>query len=397
MAESLEVNFLGKILENPFVLASAPPTRDYESIKKGYDAGWAGAITKSVVLEPLIDKTPRIGHIKNKGRVIATQNYEMGSEYPVEAWVDWATKLKENFPEKMLYVSLFGTANPDDWRVLSEPFRNTGIDGLELNFSCPHSSHNGKGSVIGAEPELCAILTKAVKETIGGKLKIMPKLPYLSHPNEGLVARTCIEAGADAIAGINTVAGLCEIDPYSLKPKLQTGGKTTTGGISYEAIRPFGRLFVSQVAKHIDWKKNPISAMGGISTNIGSIVDYLALGANHLQVCTDVMNNGYEVVQKMEDNLKDYLKRSHRTIKDVRGAALDSIASWDKLDEVKRVARVSPEECVLCYRCGPYCGYNAIEVEYDSPPVVTEDCVGCGSCYSACPSNAIAMISLKEG
>jgi dihydropyrimidine dehydrogenase (NAD+) subunit PreA len=220
MAKDIEVEFLGTLLENPFILASAPPTRDYEGIKKGFEAGWAGAITKSAVLEPLVDKTPRIGHIKNRGRVVASQNYEMGSEYSIDTWVDWAARLKEDFPEKMIYVSIFGTANPDDWRKLSEPFIGTGIDGLELNFSCPHSNHNGKGSVIGAEPELCFVLTKAVKETVGDKLKIMPKLPYLCHPNEGLVSKSCIEAGADAIAGINTIAGLCEIDPYSLKPKL---------------------------------------------------------------------------------------------------------------------------------------------------------------------------------
>jgi dihydropyrimidine dehydrogenase (NAD+) subunit PreA len=396
MAKNLEVEFLGKILENPFILASAPPTKDYESIKKGFEAGWAGAITKSVVLEPLVDKTPRIGHIKNGQRIIATQNYEMGSEYPIDDWVNWTTKLKEEFPKKMLYASLFGTANPNDWRRLSEPFLDLGLDGFELNFSCPHSDYNGKGSIIGAEPDLCAALTKVVKKTVGGKLKIMPKLPYLSHPNEGLVARKCIEAGADAIAGINTIAGLCEIDPYTLKPKLQTGGMTTAGGISYEMIRPFGRLFVSRVANNIDWKKNPISATGGVNKNIESLIEYLALGANHLQVCTEVMNNGYGVVQEMAENLESYLKHSGRTLEDVRGAALGYIGPWTELDGFKRIASISKEDCTNCYGCKPYCMYSAIEIEKGGAPKVTEDCTGCGSCYSFCPSSAISMVAKKK-
>jgi dihydropyrimidine dehydrogenase (NAD+) subunit PreA len=396
MSKNIEVEFLGKVLENPFVLASAPPTRDYESLTEGFNAGWAGAITKSVVLEPLVDKTPRIGHIKTRGRVIATQNYEMGSEYPIDVWVGWATKLKEEFPEKMIYASIFGTANTDDWVRLSEPFLDTGIDGLELNFSCPHSGHNGKGSVIGAEPELCAVLTKAVKKTVGCKMKIMPKLPYISHPNEGLVARSCIDAGADAIAGINTIAGLCEIDPYTLRPKLQTGGMTTAGGISYESIRPFGRLFVSQVAKNIDWKKNPISATGGVCKDIESIVEYIALGSNHLQVCTEVMNNGYGSIKEMIQNLESYLDGSGRTLEDVRGATLEYITSWDKLESTKKIAKISPGDCTECYKCEPYCMYNAINIETGKPPVVTKDCTGCGSCYSACPKGAISMISLKE-
>ena len=86
MAKNLSVNFLGKELENPFVLASAPPTKDYDSIKKGFEAGWAGAVTKSICLNPLQDKTPRIGHIKKDREVTGSLNYEMGSVHPIDKW-----------------------------------------------------------------------------------------------------------------------------------------------------------------------------------------------------------------------------------------------------------------------------------------------------------------------
>lgn len=392
MKTNLEVNFLGTKLINPFVLASAPPTKDYETIKKAFEAGWAGAVIKSVVSTPLKDKQPRIGHIKHKGKVIASQNYEMGSIHSPEQWLKWIARLRGEFPDRMVYASIFADANPDEWRLLSESFLGSNIHGLELNFSCPHSDHNGKGSIIGQNPDLCASLTEAVKQTVGEDLKIMPKLPYLSHPNEGLVAKMCIESGADAIAGINTIAGLCEIDCYELKPRLNTGGRTTAGGLSYDLIRPFGRLVISQVANAVDWKQYPISAMGGVSSNIDSIVEYLSLGANHLQVCTHVMNYGVGVIDEMKDNLQKYLEETGRTLDDVRGKALTSIVTWDKLDNADRVASISPDDCTGCKECVSYCQYDAIQPSKDKGLLINKNCDGCGSCYFACRNNAISMI-----
>jgi dihydropyrimidine dehydrogenase (NAD+) subunit PreA len=390
-SEKITVDFLGTKLINPFVLASAPPTKDYETIKNGFLKGWAGAVTKSISAEQLKDKNPRIAHIKHDEKIVGTQNYEMGSVYQANQWVEWVDSLRKEFPDRLLYVSIFASKDLDEWKILSETFTKTRIHGLELNFSCPHSDHNGKGSVIGQNPDLCASITAAVKETVGNSLKIMPKLTYLSHPNEGFISKMCIDAGADAIAGINTIAGLCEIDASLLKPKLLTGEKTTAGGFSYDTIRPFGRLIIAGIANSINWKKTPISAMGGVSRNTDSIIEYLALGANHLQVCTEVMNNGFEVINEMKKNILSYLKNENRTLDSVRGAALPYITSWDKLDNIERIAYVNPENCSMCYECLPLCTYNAINDD-NIIPSITEDCEGCGSCYSACPEKAITLI-----
>jgi dihydropyrimidine dehydrogenase (NAD+) subunit PreA len=386
----ISVNFLDNKLINPFVLASAPPTTDLKAIRDGFEAGWAGAVTKSITLEPLVDKTPHIGHTKHKGKIIASQNYEMGSVLAAEQWVSWIGELSDDFPDRLLYVSLFAGPDEKEWEILSDMFKHSGADGLELNYSCPHSDHNGRGSIIGQNPDLCANLTKAVKDVVGDKLKIMPKMTYLAHPNEGLVSKMCIDAGADAIAGINTIAGLCEIDENTLEPKLQTGGKTTPGGYSYEIIRPFGRLIIANIAKEIDWKRYPISAMGGITTAAKSMIEYFALGANHLQVCTEVMNNGYQVIDKMITNLTANLTRNNRTLEDIRSATLSKVVPWNELDSIQRQAKINPSKCNSCYNCIPACMYNAI-VKTEKIPKVTDNCNGCGSCYSICQRDAIEM------
>jgi dihydropyrimidine dehydrogenase (NAD+) subunit PreA len=393
---NLEVEFLGKTLRNPFVLASAPPTKDYESIKKGYDAGWAGAVTKSISLFPLEDKTPRIRHIFNRGGIrIGAQNYEMGSIYDASQWVEWVTKLAEEYPDRMLYVSLFAGPQKEEWVELSEMFMDSGADGLELNFSCPHADHRGKGSIIGQDPYICSDLTKIVKDTVGDKLKIMPKMTYLVHPNAGLAAKLCIEEGADAIAGINTIAGLCEIDMYTLKPKLNTGGMTTAGGISHDMIRPFGRLIISEIANTIDWEKYPISAMGGVCSSLKTVIEYLALGANHVQVCTHVMNRGYDIVKNMEKGLSAHMEKYNKTLESIRGAALEYITTWDKLDNIKRVAVIDNEKCDVCLRCSRACDYDAIIASIDLV-TVGHKCDGCGSCVSMCPENAIELVPKRD-
>lgn len=383
----LQVNFLNLELINPFVLASAPPAKDYESIKKGFEAGWAGAVTKSVVLHQLKDKTPRIGHIKRKGNITASQNYEMGSDKNVDYWVKTVNKLREEFSDRMLYVSIFAGPDIGEWKELASIFKKTKAHGLELNFSCPHSEHNGKGSVIGQNPDLCASITSEVKKN-AGNLKIMPKMTYLAHPNEGLIAKSCIESGADAICGINTIAGLSEIDPYSFLPKLNTGGKTAAGGISYDLIRPFGRLVVANISKSIG--EHPVSACGGISSNLESMVEYFALGANHLQVCTEVMNKGYGVIDKMQKVLVDYLNETGRSLNEIRGITLDKIVTWDKLDEKKRVAEIS-DKCNGCYSCFDVCDYEALKKLNSKVEVNASLCSGCGSCYATCENDAIKM------
>lgn len=388
----LRTDFLGFKLINPFVLASAPPTKDYATIRRGFEAGWAGAVTKSITLDPLCDKTPRIGILGKAKKPVALQNFEMGSCHSVKQWVEWVKQIKQEFPDRLLYVSLFASSNVDEWGELAEAFKGTPVDGFELNFSCPHSDHNGKGSLIAQNIDLCASITRTVKSIAGNEIRVMPKLPYLVHPNEALMCRSLTEAGADAFAAINTIAGLCEFDIYKMTPKLNVGGWTTGGGISYDLIRPFGRLIVSNIAQSVDWQKYPISAMGGVSRKTVSMVEYLILGANHLQVCSEVMKCGFEVVGKLENKLAGYLSETGTTLDKIRGAAIKNLKTWDQLDDQSRKAKLEPKLCKKCYRCVDRCLYGAIRYKKGRIPVFSPDvCEGCGNCLSYCPEKAISM------
>jgi len=327
MAIDLSVDFCGKKLDNPFILASGPPTKDYTSISQAFSLGWAGAITKSVVLEPLKDKSPRMNYLKHNSQKIGLQNYEMGSELPVESWAEQTIKLKNDFPNKLLLVSLFASVDEGEWRELAKSFYNIPIDGFELNFSCPHSDSHGKGYLIGQKPKLCGKITKAVAESANGGQIIMPKLPYLAHPNERLIAEICKQNGANAIAAINSVAGLSSINPKTMIPRLNTKDKTTPGGISGDLIKNFAFLMVNNLAR----TGAPVSASGGANSELETIVSFLGYGANNIQYCTEVIRKGNKIIKNLKETLKNYLSEKKMSLSELRGSGLEKVVSWEEL------------------------------------------------------------------
>ncbi|MFH2202990.1 MAG: 4Fe-4S binding protein [Elusimicrobiota bacterium] len=395
---TLETEFLGFKLENPYILASAPPTKDYAAIKKAFVAGWAGAITKSIGPEPYIDVMPRIAHIKQGGRIIATQNIEMGTIYTIEEWVDIINRLKDEHPEKLVYASIIAADKEDDWRRLAAKLIDTQIDGLELNFSCPHLTHKGEGAVVGESPELAGKIVGWVRSEVGKDVKIMPKLTYAAGLRIGNVARQCVDNGADAIVAINTILGLCEIDINTLKPKLAVDGKTAYSGMSAGGMRPLARYAVAEIAKAVDFRKFPISATGGIA-DLESSVEYLALGANNLQVCSAVMNRGldkgYEIVKKLKDDLLAYMDRQgFATLEDFRGKTLENVVPYTDLDTKMSVVSLTVESmCTCCGLCEVVCMYSGVTVKRKEKTVEidTSKCDGCGSCAAVCPTVALSM------
>ena len=55
MGAQLAVTFTGLRFENPFLLASAPPTESDSNIMRAFDAGWGGVVTKTIGLHPVVN------------------------------------------------------------------------------------------------------------------------------------------------------------------------------------------------------------------------------------------------------------------------------------------------------------------------------------------------------
>ena len=390
-----EVKYKGITFKNPFILASAPPTRNAEMIARAFEAGWAGAVTKTICLNhnEMINVSPRMW---GSGKNLLLQNIELISERPATEWVEDIKHLKRNYPENIVIASISAEAeNTEAWQNLASMMQEAGADILELNLSCPHGLPEiGMGSACCDVPELSADIVKTVKQVsdIPVWVKLSANVPSISY-----LAKLCLGAGADGITAINTIRGFAGIDIETGLPKLDIAGKSSYGGFSGGIIKPFAMRSVAEIAASC---RCFISATGGVN-GWQDAVEFMMLGASTIQVCTKVMFEGYGVIDSMLDGLRQYMERhNYSTVEEIIGKASGKISGFEALN---REAGVYPEvdgsSCVKCGKCFVSCrdaGYQAIEYSGGEVPVIaSKSCTGCGLCAIACPVGCIALKSLK--
>jgi dihydropyrimidine dehydrogenase (NAD+) subunit PreA len=382
----LSVEFAGLRLPNPFLLASAPPTANGEMIQRAFDAGWAGAVTKTIALEPARDVQPRLARLAAGNRLIGLENIELISQRSLDAWIKDLDEIKRRYPDHILFASLMGAVVREEWHSLVQQVQQTGVDGLELNFGCPHGMpEKGMGAAQGQDPVIAGDITRWVKEvaTLPVMVKLTPNVTDIVQ-----IAQACGEAGADAISAINTVSVLMGVDLDSLEPLPSVDGATAFGGYSGPAVKPIGLRCMVQLAKGT---KLPLSGIGGVAS-WQDAAEYILAGASMVQVCTAVMLRGYRIVEKMKNGLSDYLeKKGFGSVAEMRGYVLPKISTHEGLDfEHKVVASIDEALCTKCGLCYTACrdgGWQAIEMQSREvyPRVRTDKCDGCSLCKHVCP------------
>lgn len=380
--------------ENPFVLASGPPTAARELIERGFAAGWAGAVTKTIRPDsmPMEDVSPRFYALRDgQGDVFGFENIELVSRRSTAYWMETIAGLKRGHPGKILIASIMGDSGRESWADLARRCEAAGADALELNFSCPHGMpERGVGAAIGQDAGITGRIAGWVRGAT--RLPVIVKLtPNVTDVRP--IALAAIEAGANALAAINTVQCLAGVDLETLSPCPPVNGQSAFGGYSGAAIKPIGLRVVAQAAAAT---KAPIHGLGGIRT-WKDAVEYMAVGATVVQVCTEVMIRGFGLVRGMVEGLTGYLERkSLASPSDLTGAALGRLVSHEALSREYRAIpeMVAPAACRLCGRCAAACrdgGYHALRLENRSVSCDAAKCDGCSLCARVCPSGALAM------
>ena len=380
--------------ENPFVLASAPPTASRETIRRAFELGWAGAVTKTIKPDGLAmaDVSPRFNAIGSKaGEVLGFENIELVSKRDVAYWVDAIGGLKREFPGKVLIASIMADDREDSWKALATAMELAGADALELNFSCPHGlPEMGAGAAIGQSAEISGRIAGWVKAATG--IPVIAKLtPNVTDIRP--IAAAVRDAGCDMIAAINTVESLTGVDLESFVPRPSVGGFSTYGGYSGRAVKPIGLRVVSQIARRVDL---PVMGMGGISQWTDA-AEYIALGASVVQLCTEVMLKGFGIIDGLTSGLAEYLERmSLASPGELRGKALARLTTHDSLLRAERryPAIAMAGACARCGRCVTACadgGYGAIGMGKEAVTFDYSKCDGCSLCSHVCPARAIEM------
>ncbi|CAG0888576.1 unnamed protein product [Darwinula stevensoni] len=438
----ISVEMCGLKFENPFGLASAPPTTSSSMIHRAFEQGWGFALTKTFSLDKdlVTNVSPRIirgttsGHTYGPGQG-SFLNIELISEKTMAYWLQSITELKKDYPEKA--SSIMCGFNEQDWTELAKAAEAAGADALELNLSCPHGmGERGMGLACGQNPQLVKGICKWVRKAV--KIPFFAKLtPNVTDITE--IAIAAKEGGADGVTATNTVSGLMGLrGDGSAWPAVGKEKRTTYGGVSGNAIRPIALRDVSAIAKVLPGY--PILATGGIdSADAG--MQFLHAGASVLQVCSAIQNQDFTVVEDYilglktllyletlqelkswngqspptfkhqlgkpihhhEQNLPHfgpYLKKRHELLRKEK-VKLD-LLSGDLLPAPARPSyrpqKPIPQVKDVIGRALPMIGsYGDLDNTQQVVALIDEDmCINCGKCYLACNDAGYQAISFDS-
>ena len=192
------------------------------------------------------------------------------------------------------FIVNISASTPEEYGDLAERLDADGVDGIEVNISCPNVKVGG--IVFGTDPEQAANVTREVRKRT--KKPVIVKLsPNVTDITQ--MARAVEEAGADAVSLINTLTGMA-IDVERRQPILGN----ITGGLSGPAVKPIALRMVYQAAHAVSI---PVIGMGGIQTG-EDVAAFMLAGASAVEIGAENFANPRAVVEAAEE-LDAYLGR----------------------------------------------------------------------------------------
>jgi dihydropyrimidine dehydrogenase (NAD+) subunit PreA len=400
---NLHTNFAGIQSPNPFWLASAPPTDKAYNVNRAFEAGWGGVVWKTLgeAGPPIVNVNgPRYGALLTPDRrLLGFNNIELITDRDLELNLTEITQIKRDWPDRAMVVSLMVPCEEASWKAILPRVADTGADGIELNFGCPHGmSERGMGAAVGQVPEYIEMVTAWCKQysRLPVIVKLTPNITDIRQP-----ARAAKRGGADAVSLINTINSIMGVDPATLTMSPSTGGRGSHGGYCGPAVKPIALNMVAEIARDPQTAGLPISGIGGIG-NWRDALDFIALGSGTVQVCTAAMVYGFKIVQEMSDGLSNYMDdMGFKRISEIVGKALPTVSDWRylNLNHITK-AIINQDSCIKCGRCHIACedtSHQAISTAKDGKrhfEVVEAECVGCNLCVTVCP--VPACITLRD-
>jgi dihydropyrimidine dehydrogenase (NAD+) subunit PreA len=347
MGTQLAVTFTGLRFDNPFLLASAPPTESDSNIMRAFDAGWGGVVTKTIGLHPVVNvdgpktkflrsspDSSRLSMKKRPGTALhSSWNWELISDKPLDWWIPKIARIKAAFPDRILVASIMAGSGSDEelrnWQQLATACQNEGADALELNLSCPHMDRKDMGSNIGKDTEQISIVTHVVREV--ARVPIWAKLTP-STTDIVVEARGAFLGGADAISSSNTFPSLPPIDPDTLEFEMNVDGYVSSGGMGGPAILPMSMAKMAQMT--LAFREKAFSGIGGVA-DFSQALNYFLLGCGTVQVCTAAMLDhaiGPNVIRELTTGMQQAMdKNGWSTVDDFRGLRRDRVVSHSKI------------------------------------------------------------------
>jgi len=338
---SLEIEVNGMKFKNPFVLGSGPPGTNGKVIARAFEEGWGGVVCKTISMDnsKVTNVAPRYAKLKSResNEIIGFQNIELISDRPYETWLQEFRDVKEKHPEGMLIASIMEEYNKERWQKMAIEVQETGVDGFELNLSCPHGLPERKmGAAMGQSCEITEEVVGWVKEVSSIPIwaKMTPNITDITMP-----AQSAVDGGAHGIAAINTILSIIGVNLKTLKPQPTVEGYTVPGGYSAQAVRPIALRHVMELGRVFQDTEVSISGIGGVET-AEDAVQFILLGSSTVQICTGAMLRGFKMIHELNEQLENWMeKKGFESINDFLGHSLQYFSTHADLVERQRAAK----------------------------------------------------------
>jgi dihydropyrimidine dehydrogenase (NAD+) subunit PreA len=289
----------------------------------------------------------------------------------------------------------------EEWRDIIKRSEDTGCDGLELNFGCPHGMcERGMGSAVGQEPRVLEEITSWAAQfaTVPVLIKLTPNITDVLYP-----AMAAQRGGADGVSLVNTFKSVIAIDHDTFSPIPSVAGQGTSGGYCGPAVKPIALHMVTRLGKAEEFHL-PVSGIGGVQSWEDAL-DFILMGASSVQVCTAAMHYGFRIVEDMIRGLEEWMRaKGYSRIEEFRGKGLPNYVEWGELDlNYKIIASIDPAKCIHCQLCFAACedgAHQCIEIPMGTrvPRILEDECVGCNLCQLVCPvEGCITMVEIDQG
>ena len=366
----MKTDFLGLKMKNPVIVSAGPWNRDGKSIRKGIAAGAGAVITETIVSDTMLDVRPRIAYNGS-----GAQNIRLYSDIQVEGWqreMDIA-KSKEG-----VVIASITAHTPSELAYLAIKMEKFGADAIELGISSPMGESL---EVVASDAERVREMTREVVRNV--KIPVIVKLSQ-NATNISKVAKAVKSAGGSGVSAINSIRCILGVDVDNMEPTL-----STYGGYSGAPIRPLGLASVATIAQAVDIT---IAGIGGIE-NYRNALEYIMLGASAVEIGTAVMVNGFEKITEIVDDLERWTEeKGIKDIKQIRGAALKNLKSFEEIKVEPVISRIDDPVCsAQCEACVKACVYGTIRKEENMITLDSEKCAGCGLCTFICPDKKFRL------
>src|SRR5258706_12436801 len=232
LMSDLSINLAGIKSPNPFWVASGPPSNTAYQCHRAFEAGWGGVVWKTIG-DPIINVSSRYSAL-NLGttRMVGFNNIELISDRSPETNFREISEVKKRWPNHAVIASLMVDTR-ERWHEFMKRSADSGADGVELNFGCPHGScERGMGSSVGQQPPVTGRIVSWGMEaaTIPVIVKLTPNITDV-----GYAGRAARKGGGNAISLINTINSITQVNLDTMVPEPFVAGGSNHRGTFWPA------------------------------------------------------------------------------------------------------------------------------------------------------------------